>query len=120
MGSWRKDQHKRVRRYNWGQTRGQNEGVRQDFMERIRPYPVFKDLRIEKLGEEIHCWRLAHEEGDQPYWTSCLRFVDDGWGYWTVYYRTDEGRWRATDTKEAPLGRAISEAAEWYSRQRPE
>src|SRR5690349_21680647 len=105
MGSWRVDQHKLVRRRIWGQTRGQSDDVWQDFAQRIKPYKHLAHLRFEKLGTEIHCWRQLPESGGTPYWTSCLRFVDDGWGYWTVYYRTDEGRWRTTDIKEMPIGR---------------
>ncbi len=114
MGDWRKDQSKRTRRYIWGETRGQNDGSWQDFNTRIKEYPDLRELRFEKLGEEIHCWRKELEDTGEMYWISCLRFKDEGYGHWSVYYRTDESRWRATDVKEVPIARAIEGAAEWY------
>jgi hypothetical protein len=114
MGEWRADQSKKSRRYVWQETRGQNDETWQDFARRAKPFPAFAALRFEKLGKEIHCWREAAESGGASYWMSCLRFVDDGWGYWTVYYRSDERRWRTTPIKEFPLGRAVAAAAEFY------
>jgi hypothetical protein len=114
MGEWRKDQSKGVRRRIWGQTRGQDDETWQDFAQRIKQFPHMADLRFEKIGTEIHCWKQVPEDGGGSYWMSCLRFVDDGWGYWNVYYRIDERRWRATDIKEMPIGRAVTAAAEWY------
>ena len=114
MGEWRKDQSKRTRRYIWGQTRGQNEGTWQDFNTRIKTIPELNGLRYEKLGEEIHCWRETVEDSGEKYWLSVLRFVDEGYGHWSVYYRTDESRWRATDAKKVPIGRALEGAAAWY------
>ncbi|SRR5258708_5490306 len=116
MGDWRKDQSKNVRRRNWGETRGQNDHVWQDFARRAKAFPALAALKFEKIGGEIHCWRQVQEDGGATYWTSCLRFVDDDYGYWTVYYRTDERRWRTTDAKEMPIGRAIATAAEWYEK----
>lgn len=114
MGEWRKDQSKKTRRYIWGQTRGQNDETLEDFVQRAKAFPAYTGLRFEKLGPEVHMWRNIPEDGGGMYWMSCLRFVDDGWGYWSVMYRTDEGRWRATDAKKVPLGRAIELAAQWY------
>ena len=114
MGDWRKDQSKTVRRRIWGQTRGQNDGAWQDFNRRTKEFPVFSRLRFEKLGKEIHCWRELTADEGYTYWTSCLRFVDDERGYWTVLYRLDERRWRSTDIKKLPLGRAIPLVAEFY------
>jgi hypothetical protein len=114
MGSWRADQSKKPRRKIWGETRGQSDSVWQEFAKRFKAYPCFTPLRIEKIGEEIHAWRQIVNPKGEPYWMSCLRFVDDGWGYWTVYYRNDERRWRATDITHLPLSHAIRLAAEWY------
>ena len=114
MGEWRKDQSKKARRYIWGETRGQSDDTWQDFAGRVKSYPELAKLRFEKLGKEIHGWKQVLESDGDPYWLSCLRFVDDGWGYWTVYFRTDESRWRTTDIKKIPLGRAVTAAAEWY------
>ncbi len=115
MGEWRKDQSKKTRRYIWGETRGQNDETLEDFVQRSKHFPVFSVLRFEKLGSEIHGWRNIPEDGGETYWTPCIRFVDDGWGYWTTMFRTDEGRWRPTDAKKMPLGRAIELTAEWYA-----
>ena len=115
MGSWRADQSKAARRYVWQQTRGETDDTRRDFVERLKPYPTFAAMRVEKIGGELHLWRpLKEDESGKAYWTSCLRFVDDGWGYWTVYYRLDERRWRTTSIKEMPLGRAIVAVAEFW------
>ena len=114
MGEWRQDQSKTVRRYLWGETRGQNDPTWQDFARRVKSFPNLASLRFEKLGQEIHCWRQVPDGHDKLYWISCLRFVADDWGYWTVYYRKDEGRWRATDFEKLPIGRALTAAAEWY------
>jgi hypothetical protein len=116
MGEWRKDQSKHARRNVWGETRGQSDETWQDFALRIKPYKELSQLRFEKIGTEIHCWQQIPDTkrtGDM-YWASILRFVDDGWGYWTVMYRNDEGRWRPTDIKKLPLGRAVPLAAEFY------
>ncbi len=115
MGNWRADQSKGVRRDIWGQTRGENDPTRRDFLERMKPFPVFASLRIEKIGEEIHCWREIKDSAGKPYWASCLRFVSDDFGYWDVFYRTDERRWRTTPLKELPVGRMIERLAEFYS-----
>jgi hypothetical protein len=115
MGDWRKDQSKTVRRYIWGETRGQNDTTWQDFANRIKTLPALAPLKHEKLGSEIHCWRQVLDAAGKPYWISCLRFVADDWGYWTVSYRKDEGRWRATDIQKLPVGRAVTAAAEWYA-----
>lgn len=114
MGEWRADQSKGARRYNWGETRGKQDATLRDFTERMRAFPDLKDIRAEKIGSEIHCWREIPEDGGKTYWTSCLRFVDDGWGYWTVFQRPDERRWRTTPLKELPLSRALAGAAEFY------
>ncbi|OGR90891.1 MAG: hypothetical protein A2992_03325 [Elusimicrobia bacterium RIFCSPLOWO2_01_FULL_59_12] len=114
MGDWRKDQSKKTRRYTWGQTRGQNDETLEDFLQRVKAFPAFASLRFEKIGSEIHAWRSIREDSGSLYWASCLRFADDGWGYWTVFYRLDERRWRVTDARERPLGQALAGAAEWY------
>jgi len=115
MGEWRRDQAKGARRYVWGQTRGHDDNLRRDFIERAKPFPVLHALRVEKIGDEIHCWREVKEEDGKAYWISCLRLVPDEWGYWDVFYRTDERRWRTTPLKEIPLGRMIAQLAEFYS-----
>jgi len=114
MGEWRKDQSKKTRRYIWGQTRGQSDGTWQDFAIRIKEYPILGGLKFEKIGDEVHCWREVLEDTGETYWMSCLRFTEDGYGHWSVFYRTDESRWRATDIKKIPIGRALAGAAEWY------
>ena len=119
MGNWRADQSKTARRRIWGKTRGQSDETWQDFSRRAKDYLVLKPLRFEKIGKEIHCWRQVEESGGTPYWMSCLRFVDDGWGYWTVYYRTDERRWRTTPIRQQPIGRALSESADFWTHARP-
>ena len=115
MGEWRKDQSKGARRYIWGQTRGEHDEVWRDFAARMKAFPTFQSLRIEKIGAEIHAWRNVREDNGKTYWTSCLRFVDDGWGYWSVYYRSDERRWRATPVEDQPIGRALAQTAEFYN-----
>jgi hypothetical protein len=115
MGEWRLDQSKGAKRYVWGQTRGVDDSTRRNLIERMKPYAVFKNLRVEKIGSEIHCWREMTEETGKKHWISCLRFVPDDWGYWDVFYRTDERRWRTTDLQELPIGRMIERLAEFYS-----
>jgi hypothetical protein len=114
MGEWRADQSKKTRRYVWGETRGQYDDVWKDFAQRVKAYPELAAMKYEKIGKEIHLWRPIQESSGETYWTSCLRFVDDGWGYWTVFYRMDERRWRTTALKELPIGRAITSAAEFW------
>src|SRR5437868_5439555 len=111
MGTWRQDQSKGVRRKVWGQTRGQEDDTRKDFVNRLKAYPVFASLRVEKIGSEIHFWRQLQDEKGELYWASCLRFIDDGWSHWTVMYRTDERRWRTTPIKDLPTGRALTDTA---------
>ncbi len=114
MGTWRADQSKGGRRYVWGETRGETDDTRRDFIARLKAFVIFNGLRTEKIGSEMHLWRLEKIGTAKPYWTSCLRFVDDGWGYWTVYYRPDERRWRSAPAKELPLGKAMTLTAEFY------
>jgi|GEM_PF-1920786 hypothetical protein len=114
MGEWRADQSKNVRRYSWGETRGKNDAIWKEFARRIETFQILAGLKFEKIGSEIHCWREVYEPSKDKYWTSCLRFVDDGWGYWTVFYRTDERRWRATSLKQLPMRLALEGAAEFY------
>lgn len=114
MGEWRADQSKGVRRYVWGQTRGEQDPTRRDFMRRLKDYPELSALRIEKIGSEIHAWREVLEDGGRRYWVSCLRFVPDEWGYWDVFYRTDERRWRPAGIDELPVGKALGAAAEFF------
>src|SRR5437660_116734 len=115
MGTWLPDQSKNARRTIWGQTRGEMDDTWKDFSSRLKTVPALAHLRVEKIGSEIQCWRLQESPGKEPYWMSCLRFIDDGWGYWTVMYRTDERRWRSTPYKDLPLGQALSGAGEWYA-----
>ena len=115
MGNWRKDQSKNARRMVWGQTRGEFDPTRQDFVKRMKEYPAFASLRIEKIGGEIHCWRQVSEPESDPYWFSCIRFVGDGWGYWKLFYRKDESRWRPTSIKELPAREVIAQCAEFYT-----
>ena len=117
MGEWRADQSKGARRYIWGQTRGENDPTRRDFLQRMKPFDVFAPLRLEKIGSEIHFWRELKESSGKPYWTSCIRCVPDDWGYWDVFYRTDERRWRTTPMQELPVGRMIERLAE-FSREK--
>jgi hypothetical protein len=114
MGEWRKDQSKNARRYLWGQTRGEHDATRRDFLVRMKPFPVLGKLQIEKIGGEIHAWREVTEDSGKRYWTSCLRFIDDGYGFWTLFYRPDERRWRSTPYKDLPVGRVIAAAAEFF------
>ena len=115
MGEWRLDQSKGAKRDVWGQTRGENDPTRRDILERMKPFPVFQPLRVEKIGSEIHCWRELKRESGRVYWVSCLRLVPDEWGYWDVFYRTDERRWRTTSMQELPIGRIIEQLADFYS-----
>jgi hypothetical protein len=115
MGDWRVDQSKTVRRMVWGRTRGEGDATWKDFSARFKNLPPLAALRVEKIGSEIHAWRsLKEAETGKIYWVSCLRFVDDGLGYWTVLYRSDERRWRTTTFKEMPLGRAVEAASDFY------
>jgi len=114
VGEWRKDQSKGGRRVIWGQTRGEQDSTRRNFLERMRAYPVFKNLKVEKIGSEIHIWRVEKPETGPAYWTSCIRFLDDSWGYWDVWYRPDERRWRSTGINKQPVGKAIAAVAEFY------
>jgi len=114
MGDWRFDQSKGGRRHVWQQTRGEQDPTRRNFVERIKTYPVFKGMRIEKIGGELHVWRENVPKEGSSYWTSCMRFKDDSWGYWTVYYRTDERRWRSTGIEDQPVGKAIDSASEFW------
>ena len=114
MGEWRRDQSKKTRRYIWGETRGHQDSTWQDFARRMKEFPDLASLKFEKIGEEIHLWRQVPEDQGEPYWISCLRFVDDGYGHWEVFFRTDESRWRATQIKEVSIGRALAGAAGWY------
>jgi hypothetical protein len=116
MGEWRKDQSKHSRRNIWGETRGQSDETWQDFAQRVKAFPWLAKLRFEKIGGEIHLWQQVPDTKrlGETYWMSVMRFVDDGWGYWDVLYRTDEGRWRPTDIKKLPIGRAVTLAAEFY------
>lgn len=115
MGSWRADQSKGARRKIWGQTRGELDLTRQEFANRLNSAPSLASLRIEKIGSEIHAWREIRDEAGAVYWASCLRFVDQGLGYWTVLYRPDERRWRATPIKNLPMSAAITAAADWLA-----
>jgi len=115
MGNWKLDQGKGARRYVWGQTRGENDPTRRDYLERIKPFPIFSAMRLEKIGSEIHFWREIKEDTGKGYWISCVRCVPDDWGYWDIFYRTDEGRWRTTPFKEMPVGRMIERLAEFVS-----
>jgi hypothetical protein len=114
MGDWRPDQSKKTRRYVWGQTRGEQDETLRDFNVRVKAYPQLAALRAEKIGSEIHLWRMLKEDSGKDYWISCLRFVDDTWGYWSVFYRTDERRWRTTPVKDEPLGRALATVADFF------
>src|ERR1700744_6412717 len=114
MGPWKRDQSKGVRRVIWGQTRGKTDETWKEFEQRINKFPELSKLRIEKIGSEIHAWRQIQAESGDAYWASCFRFVDEGYGYWSLWYRTDERRWRATPYKELPMGRTITGAAEFY------
>lgn len=115
MGNWRADQSKGGRRYQWGQSRGKEDPTLRDFLARSKKFPEYAELRSEKIGTEIHCWReMKESHTGKVYWTSCLRFADDGWGYWTVHFRPDEARWRSTPLKDLPIGRAVEGAAEFY------
>jgi hypothetical protein len=114
MGNWRADQSKGVRRYVWQQTRGEHDDTFRDVAARMKAFPVFTPLRIEKIGSEIHVWRQIKEDSGKTYWASCFRLVDDGWGYWTVFYRPDERRWRTTPIKDEPIGKALAHVAEFY------
>ncbi len=114
MGSWRKDQSKLVRRYLWGQTRGENDATLRDFIVRQKAFPGLMALRPEKIGSEIHCWRPHPDDKGKRYWTASLRFIDDGWGYWTVMGRADEGRWRHTDIDGLPISKALAAAETYY------
>jgi hypothetical protein len=114
MGTWRVDQSKNAKRYVWQQTRGEQDEMLRDFVVRFKAYPVFAEVKLEKIGSEIHVWRPIKESSGKSYWASCMRFKDDGWGYWDVFYRPDERRWRTTTIKETPLTKAISAAADWY------
>jgi hypothetical protein len=117
MGNWKPDQSKKPRRKIWGETRGQSDETWQEFAKRFKEAPPLDKLRLEKVGTEIHAWRqILDEKKGEPYWMSCLRFVDDGWSYWTVLYRTDERRWRTTDIRGLPMSRAITAAAQWYKK----
>jgi len=116
VGEWRKDQNKGGRRIVWGQTRGEQDPTRRNFVERIKAFPSFHNLKVEKIGSEIHVWREEKPEKGPAYWTSCLRFVDDSWGYWNVWFRPDERRWRTTDITEEPMSKAIELAAEYYGK----
>lgn len=114
MGSWRSDQSKEARRYLWGKTRGEGDPTWKDVTHRLRALAALAGLRVEKIGSEMHLWRQVQEPSGKAYWTSCLRFIDDGWSYWTVLYRPDERRWRATGLRRLPIGRALAAAAEFY------
>ncbi len=114
MGNWRSDQSKSVRRDVWGRTRGEGDATWKDFSARFKQFPDLFNLKIEKIGSEIHVWRYIAENARKGYWVSCLRFIDDGWGYWTLMFRPDERRWRATNHKDLPVGRMIETAAELY------
>lgn len=116
MGSWKQDQAKGVRRTVWGQTRGKEDDTLKDFMQRLKAHPNLGILKVEKIGSEIHCWRSVKDSQGQTYWTSCLRFIDDGWGYWTVMARTDERRWRTTPYKSLPIAQALTGASELYGK----
>ncbi|MFA5974788.1 MAG: hypothetical protein WC859_01305 [Elusimicrobiota bacterium] len=114
MGSWRPDQSKEARRYVWGRTRGEDDPTRRDFAHRLRAFPALARLKTEKIGSEIHLWREVQDPSGKKYWISCLRFMDDGWGYWTVRFRTDERRWRSTDLNDLPLRLAFESAVTFY------
>ncbi len=114
MGEWRPDQAKHTRRYTWGTTRDKKDAVWRDFGLRLEKMHALKDLRHEKIGGEIHFWRLSKDPNGKPFWFSCLRLVGDGWGYWTLYWRPDERRWRTTGIEELPAGKAINATAEFY------
>jgi len=114
MGEWRADQSKKTRRYVWGQTRGEHDAARRDFIERARKYPLMSALRVEKIGSELHLWRQIKEDSGKTYWASCFRFVDNDWGYWTVFYRPDERRWRKAGITDLPIARALEETARLF------
>ena len=114
MGEWSKDQSKHQRRYKWDKTRGTKDAVWRDFALRLKNIPEFKDMRHEKIGSEIHHWRLSQDSAGKPFWLSVLRLVGDGWGYWDLYWRPDERRWRTTGYEELPAGKALAAAVEFY------
>ncbi len=114
MGSWQKDQSKLRHRYLWGQTRGEKDATLRDFMERVKAYPALAKLRPEKIGSEIQCWRQIPDGKGKLYWSSCVRFIDDGWGYWTIMGRSDEGRWRNSHIEGLPLSKALAAGEEYY------
>jgi hypothetical protein len=114
MGSWRPDQSKNARRVIWGESRGKDDDTWKDFQRRFRDYPELGKLRLEKIGSEIHGWRLVNSPSGESYWMSCLRFISDGMGYWTVMYRPDERHWRTTPFRDLPVGQAIESAAAWF------
>jgi len=111
MGDWRLDQSKATRRYIWQETRGKKDPTLQDFLKRMIPFEEYKPLRFEKIGSEIHGWRGITDTKGKVYWASCLRFVDEGWDMWSLWYRPDERRWRRTPYQELPRGRAIEGGA---------
>ena len=114
MGEWTLDQSKNARRTIWGQTRGENDPTLRDFIRRAKTYPMLAAMRPEKIGPEIHCWRQIKSPDGEVYWHSCLRFKDDGWGYWTVMYRSDERRWRTTDLEDLPYSKVLPAAVDLY------
>ena len=114
MGTWRFDQSKGGRRHVWQQTRGEQDPTRRDIVERMRAFPEFKDLKVEKLGGEIHIWREIEADKGPSYWASCMRLIGDSWGYYDVFYRTDERRWRSSGIEEMPIGRLLQILADFY------
>jgi len=120
VGDWSADQSKSRKRYQWVSTRGEKDQVWRDFTKRLKSIPDFNDLRIEKLGPEIHFWRETKDSEGKTYWTSCLRFSGDNWDYWTVYWRADESRWRSTGIKDVPVSQALTQAVAFYNQKKHE
>lgn len=114
MGTWKKDQSKHDRRYEWGTTRGEKDAVWRDVAARLKSHSLLSSLRHEKIGAEIHFFRLMKDPSGTPFWSSCLRLIDDGWGYWTLQWRPDEGRWRTSAIRDLPVGRMLTVAEGFY------
>jgi hypothetical protein len=117
MGTWKPDQSKHSRRYEWGKSRGEKDAVWRDFAARLKAVPGLSPFKHEKIGPEIHFFRQAKDPNGRPYWTSFLRFVNDGWGYWEIAWRPDEGRWRSPGLKQLPPSQALTAAAEFVAQE---
>ena len=114
MGEWRADQSKHERRYQWGTVRGTKDPVWKDFAQRLKKIPELQKFYHEKIGAEVHFWRQTKDPNGKTFWHSFLRFVGDGWGHWSVWWRPDERRWHPTSIEELPVGRALLAAREFY------